>query len=150
MKLRLAGENRGKHALWLIAAIGVLFIVAFLSFIAVAWQFYSIRSAAKWFMGSQRYKTEVLAQSAGTARELKHIEWDGWGWAGQDTTVYLVFDSTDSLSVAAANHTPGKPNGIPCEVAQVRQLENHWYTVQFYTNEFWGRRNALDCTGVER
>ena len=87
-------------------------------------------------MWSQRYKSEVLAQSGGTTGELKHIEWDGWGWAGQDTTVYLVFDSTDSLAVAAANHAPGKFNGTPCEVAQVRRLESHWYTVQFYTDEF--------------
>ena|SRR5208283_2432312 len=57
---------------------------------------------------------------------------------------------TDSLSAEAANHAPGKFNGIPCEVAQVRQLESHWYAVQFYTNEFWGRRNALDCTGFGR
>jgi|SRR5208283_867712 hypothetical protein len=139
--------RRGK-TLWLFAAIGAFSIVAFLIIAAaVAWSFYSIRTAAKWSMWSQRYKSEVLAQSE-TARELKHIEWDGWGWAGQDTNVYLVFDSTDSLSAAATNHAPGKFNGLPCEVAQVRQLESHWYTVQFYTNEFWGRRNALDCTGV--
>jgi uncharacterized iron-regulated membrane protein len=150
VKLRLAKENRRSKWLWLFAAIGALFVVAFLviATAAIAWNIFSLRTATKWFMRSQRYKSEVLAQSGGTAGELKHIEWDGWGWAGQDTTVYLVFDSTDSLSMAAANHAPGKFNGIPCEVAQVRQLESHWYTVQFYTNEFWGRRNALDCRGV--
>ena len=67
-----------------------------------------------------------------------------------DTTVYLVFDSTDSLSVAAANHGPGKFNGTPCEVAQVGQLESNWYTVQFCTDEFWGRHNGLDCRGLGR
>jgi hypothetical protein len=152
VRLRLTDENRHSKRLWLVAAIGALFIAASLVITAaVAWNFYSIRTAAKWFMWSQRYKREVLAQSGGTAGELKHIEWDGWGFPGAgDTTVYLVFDSTDSLSVAAANHGPGKFDGIPCEVAQVRQLERHWYTVQFYTDEFWGRHNALDCRGLGR
>jgi hypothetical protein len=126
VKPRSADENRRNKTLWLFAAMG-----------------------SKWSMWSQRYKSEVLAQPE-TARELKHIDWDGWGLLGQDTNVYLVFDSTDSLSVAAANHAAGKFNGIPCEVAQVHQLESHWYTVQFYTNEFRGRRNALDCTGFGR
>jgi len=148
--MQLPDENRRKQTLRLVSAMGTLSIAAFLVITAVvAWQFYSIRSTAKWFMWSQRYKSEVLAQSGGAAGELKHIEWDGWGWVG-DTTVYLVFDSTDSLSVAAADHAPGKFNGIPCEVAEVNQLENHWYTVQFYTDEFWGRRNALDCRGLGR
>jgi hypothetical protein len=47
--------------------------------------------AAKWFARSHDYKSEVLAQPSSIG-ELRHIEWDGWGWAGQDTTVYLVFD----------------------------------------------------------
>jgi len=59
--------------------------------------------------------------------------------------VFLVFDPTDSLSAAAKSHSPGKFKGIPCEVPLVRRLESHWYTVRFYTDEYWGRRNALDC-----
>jgi hypothetical protein len=150
VKLQLAENNGRRKTPWIFWAIGSGAIVGCLVItVAVAWNFYSIRTATKWFLWSQRYKSEVLAQSGGAAGELKHIEWDGWGWVG-DTTVYLVFDSTDSLSVAAADHAPGKFNGIPCEVAQVSQLESHWYTVQFYTDEFWGRRNALDCTGLGR
>jgi hypothetical protein len=76
---------------------------------------------------------------------LRHIEWDGWGWAGMDTTVFLVFDPADSLSTAAKSHQPGKYNGLPCEVSRVRRLRSHWYNVQFYTDEYWDRRNALDC-----
>ena len=148
--LRLADEKRGSKTLWLLAIGAFLIAASLVITVAVAWNFYSIRTATKWFLWSQRYKSEVLAQSGGASGELKHIEWDGWGWAGQDTTVYLVFDSTDSLSVAAANHASGKFNGIPCEVAQVSQLESYWYTVQFYTDEFWGRRNALDCRGLGR
>jgi len=150
VKPRLADENRRRKTLWLLGAIGAFSIVTSLIITAaVAWSFYPIRASAKWSMWSHRYKSEVLAQPE-MARELKHIDWDGWGWAGQDTNVYLVFDSTDSLSMAGANRASGKFNGIPCEVAQVHQLESHWYTVQFYTNEFWGRRNALDCTGFGR
>ena len=122
--------------------IGMSLVAALLTFVGCQ----SSSDAAKWLAKSQNYKSEVLAQPTAIG-ELKHIEWDGWGWAGQDTTVYLVFDPTDSLSVAAKRQLPGKFSGLPCEVFLVRRLENHWYTVQFYTNEFWGRRGALNCTG---
>jgi hypothetical protein len=147
VRLRLTGENRRSETLWLVGAIGTLLVAASLVITAaVAWQFYAIRSATKWFMWSQSYKREVLAQSGGTARELKHIEWDGWGFPGAgDTTVYLVYDPTDSLSAAAKSHQPGKFVGIPCTVPLVSHLESQWYAVRFYTNEWWGRRNALDC-----
>ncbi len=147
MQLRSADENRRKQTLRLVSAMGTLSIAASLVITAVvAWQFYSIRSTTKWFMWSQRYKSEVLAQSGGTAGELKHIEWDGWGFPGAgDTTVYLVYNPTDSLSVAAKSHQPGKFVGIPCEVPRVSRLESQWYAVRFYTDEWWGRRNALDC-----
>ncbi len=94
---------------------------------------------ARWLVWSRSYKAEVLAQPNLANEELKHIEWDAWGWAGMDTTVYLVFDPTDSLSQAASNRQPGKYSGIPCEVFLVRRLESHWYTVWFYTNYEWGQ-----------
>jgi len=103
-------------------------------------------SAIRWRLSSRIYKAKVLAQP--TNGEFRHVEWGGWGWAGQDTTVYLVFDPTDSLSAAAKNHQPGKFNGLPCEVVVVDRMESNWYAVRFYTNEFWGRRNALNCTGL--
>jgi hypothetical protein len=99
----------------------------------------SVVNATRWLILSGRYKSRVLAQPA-LAGELKHIASDGWGWGGQDTTVYLVFDPTDSLSAAASNHKPGKFNGIPCEVALVRRMERQWYTAQFYADEYWSRR----------
>jgi hypothetical protein len=147
VKLRLADENRRSKTLRLVVAIGTSLIAASLVITAViAWQFYSIRSATKWLMWSQRYKREVLAQSGGTAGELKHIEWDGWGFPGAgDTTVYLVYDPTDSLSAAAKSNQPGKFVGIPCAVPLVSRLESGWYAVRFYTEESWGRRNGLDC-----
>jgi|HubBroStandDraft_6_1064221.scaffolds.fasta_scaffold723783_2 hypothetical protein len=94
---------------------------------------------ARWLLWSRSYKTEVLVQPSSANGELKHIEWDGWGWAGMDTTVYLAFDPSDSLSQAASSLQPGKYSGIPCEVFLVRRLESRWYTVCFYTNYEWGR-----------
>ncbi len=96
-----------------------------------------IRSTARWLIWSNDYKAKVLAQPATANSEMKHIEWDGWGWAGMDTTVYLVFDPTDSLSAAAQSHQPGKFNGIPFAVPLVHRMESHWYTVLFYTDESW-------------
>jgi len=100
-----------------------------------------IRSAARWMVWSHGYKKEVLAQPAAANGDLKHIDWDGWGFAGSDTSAFLVFDPTDSLSAAARSRQPGKFNGIPCEVFLVRRLESHWYTVQNYTNQGWGACN---------
>lgn len=97
----------------------------------------ALGTSARWLLRSQQYKAEVFTLPNVTNGELKHIEWDGWGWGGQDTIVYLVFDPTDSLSHAASSHQPGKYNGIPCEVFLVHRLESHWYTVQFYTNQDW-------------
>jgi branched-subunit amino acid ABC-type transport system permease component len=98
----------------------------------------AIRSAARWLAWSRDYKAQVLAEPQPPSGELKHIEWDGWGMFAQDTSVYLVYDPTDSLSAAAMNHKPGKFDHIPCKVPLVRRLESHWYTVMFYTSETWG------------
>jgi hypothetical protein len=98
-----------------------------------------LRETARWFASSQNYKRQVLAQPDPANGQLKHIEWDGWGWAAQDTNVYLVFDPTDSLSAAAKSRQPGKFNGIPCAVPHIRRLESQWYAVRFYTDDFWGR-----------
>ena len=95
---------------------------------------------ARWLIWSGRYKAQVLAASNPANGELRHIEWDGWGWAGMDTTVYLVFDPTNALS-KANSHGPGKFPGIPCEIYSAKRLEDKWYTVQFYTDREWRR----DC-----
>lgn len=103
--------------------------------------FSEAKTEARWLLSSRRYKSEVYAQPTPISGEFKHIEWDGWGWAGQDTTVYLVFDPADSLSRAASTHLSGKFAGIPCEVPKVSRLESQWYVVTFYTNQDWGRCN---------
>jgi len=93
---------------------------------------------ARWLIWSDSYKAAVMAQREPSNQELKHIEWDGWGWGGEDNYVYLVFDPADSLAAAAKIHQPGKYSGVPCEVVLVRRLEEKWYTVRFYTDRYWG------------
>lgn len=93
--------------------------------------------SARWLLNSGKYKREVLAQPTGTNRNLKHIEWDGWGWGGIDTVVYLVFDPDNALAQGAASGLAGKYPGLPCEVDRIHRLENHWFTVQFYTDTDW-------------
>ena len=107
-----------------------------------------LRPILRWTLWSHRYKSELLAQPAPVNAQLKHVEWEssGWGPIGP-TIVYLVFDPADSLSAAAKSHRPGRFSGIPCEVPRVRRLESHWYAVTFYTEESWGERNRLDCSG---
>lgn len=92
---------------------------------------------ARWMAWSGAYKAAVMGQPEPLDHELKHIEWDGWGWGGEDTSVYLVFDPMDALAGAGRSHQPGKYNGIPCEVDRVKRLEAKWYTVRFYTDRVW-------------
>jgi hypothetical protein len=103
----------------------------------------------RWLVRSRSYQAAVLAEPNSANEELKHCEWDGWGWAAEDTTVYLVFDPSDSLSAASREHRAGKFSGIPCEVPLVERMGKNWYAVRFYTDEWWGRRNALNCSGEE-
>ena len=127
-----------------IRVISILLVFCVVSF-AMFRNHYMIRNAARWSLWSHWYKAEVLAQPEGANGELKHVEWDGWGFAGAgDTNVYLVFDPTNSLSGAARSHRPGKFNGIPCEVPLVSRLEDRWYAVLFYTDEGWGKAH-FDC-----
>jgi hypothetical protein len=106
---------------------------------------YAIRNNARWSLRSHRYKAEVLARPETANGELKHVEWDGWGFPGAgDTTVYLVFDPANSLATAAKSHHPGQFSGIPCKVPLVSSLESRWYAVLFYTDERWGKAH-FDC-----
>jgi hypothetical protein len=98
---------------------------------------YDVHTTGRWLIQSGKYKAEVLAQPNSTNGELKHVEWDGWGFAGADTVEFLVFDPNDSLVAAARSRAPGKYSGIPCEVPSVRRLEKQWYTVEFYTDTYW-------------
>jgi hypothetical protein len=162
--LFIYSQQGGLLYLFLIAPIGflvclVLFVVAairkrprrslsmlltLVSFLAVSAALLknegALRPWLRWFLWSQRFKAEVLAQPTPANGELKHIEWDGWGGAPVgDWTAYVVFDPTDSLSAVARSSSHGKFMGIPCDVDQVRQLESGWYSVTLGMNQWWDR-----------
>ncbi len=114
----------------------------FLAISAVALLYnFQIRTFTRWFIWSRHYKNDVLEEPSQANGDLKHMEWDGWGWGGQDTTVYLVFDPTNSLAGDAQNDASGKLKGIPCEVSEVRRMDSHWYIVLIETGSW-------DCTEV--
>jgi hypothetical protein len=135
-------RKRGRKRLSILAIVAIYWAVS----AALIGNYSAVRDSARWFVWSHDFKPKVLTQPASANRGFRHVEWDGWGWAGMDTTVYLVFDPSDSLSAAAKSPKPGRYNGIPCEVFRVRRLQSNWYAVQFYTDEHWDARNALDCT----
>jgi hypothetical protein len=99
----------------------------------------AIRDTARWFLWANGYKAAVLRQPASENGEFKHTEWDGWGFVGADTVVYLVFDPNDSLRALTTHRPGGKSNGLSCDVSQIRRLESHWYAVTFFTDTSWGR-----------
>jgi hypothetical protein len=97
-----------------------------------------VRDHVRWLLMSGSYKSQVLAQFSG--EELKHTEWDFWGFAGvANTATFLVFDPTDSLAGAADAAPPIKARGLPCEVFRVRRLDQQWYAVLLYTDTYWGQ-----------
>jgi hypothetical protein len=130
------GKNRGI----LLLTLAVVWLV-FVSFFVYQGR---IRTAVRWSLRSHQYKNTLLARQTSSEDELKHMEWDDWGWGGINNTVYLVFDPTDSLSSAASSHQSGKFAGIPCRVPKVSRLENQWYAVTFYTDQDWDHCNPSD------
>jgi cell division protein FtsW (lipid II flippase) len=131
------GKGRSKRRT-LLPALAAFWVVSTIFFVFDIKHPSAIRTRTRWLLWSHNYEDRVLAQSASANGEFKHVEWDGWGWGGEDTTEFLVFDPTDSLSAAARSQQPGKFDGIPCQVPRVSRLESHWYTVVFYTNQSWG------------
>ena len=123
--------------------------LAILSMLAIFWllsvplfqNYLAIRSTARWLIWSNDFKARVAAQPTPANGNVKHVYWDGWGWGGENTDVYLVYDPTDSLSAASKSHQPGKFSGLPCKVDRVRRLERNWYAAQFYTGNDWDRCN---------
>lgn len=123
--------------------------LSILSMLAIFWilsvplfkNYLAIRSAARWSIWSNDYQAQVTAQPIPANGNVKHLNWDGWGWGGENTEVYLVFDPSDSLSAAAKSHQPGKFDGLPCKVDGVFRLERNWYTAQFYTGTDWDHCN---------
>ena len=117
----------------------LLMLAAFWAGSAMAMMNYSaVRDATRWFLWSRDYKAKVLSQADSGNAELRHTEWDGWGFVGMDTVVYLVFDPGDSLATISNDHSAVRFEGIPCRVPRIRRLESHWYAVMFYTDTSWG------------
>lgn len=94
-----------------------------------------------WLLHSTTYKAKLMKEPAPANGELRHVDWDGWGMFAQDTNVYLVFDPSDSLAIAARKGRSGKFPGIPCEVPRVQRLESHWYAAVMFTGSGWGDCN---------
>ncbi len=125
--------SKSGRGLSLLAALIVFWVVASILFV----NYDATRTHARWLLWSRHFKQYVLAQPEPANGELRHIEWDAWGYAGADTEIYLVFDPTDSLASESRKRTSGKFSGIPCEVFRLHHLENHWFTARFYTDEEW-------------
>lgn len=142
--LLVTGVVRKRQLVMVLAIFGAYVAVTAVVFI----DYGQLQPILRWTLWSHRYRSELLAQPAPANGQLKHVEWEssGWGPIGP-TIVYLVFDPADSLSAAAKSHLPGKFSGIPCEVPRVQRLESYWYAVTFYTEESWGERNRLNCSG---
>ena len=95
-----------------------------------------LRSEIRWWSSRPVWKQRVMAQS-NIPGQLKHLDWDGWGWGGNDTEVYLVYDPTDQLKNASRTSEGMHGPGIPCEVWQIQRLEPHWYNVVLFTDSDW-------------
>jgi hypothetical protein len=134
--LTLAFRKKGRRRLTMVSTVIVCCVLSAVLVVNDA----AIREAVRWALWSSSYKSEVLRQPDSGTGELRHVEWDGWGFAGAgNTVVYVVLDPTDSLAAEVKSHASGKFRGIPCEVHRVRRLEDHWYSVLLYTDTEWGR-----------
>jgi hypothetical protein len=111
--------------LWVAVMVPAFFAVSAVMFLGS----YPIRTSTRWLLWSEQYKRQVLTEPAPVNGDFKHIEWDGSGFAGSETTFFLVFDPTNSLAAAAHNNQFGKFKGIPCDVSYVDRMDSHWYLV---------------------
>jgi hypothetical protein len=87
----------------------------------------AVSEKVRWLAQSGKYKRDFERESTSANAELRHADWDMEGPAFATIYTYLVFDPSNSLASAALNHQPGKYPGLPCEVREVRRLENSWY-----------------------
>jgi len=129
--MRVWDANRRTAAVGLIVVYGI-------SLYGLCLKADDYRYFVRWMFDSKTYKAELLAIPSDSTSNLRHIEWDRSGFAGiANNIVYVVYDPGDRLSGAARQHSPGRFNGIPCEVFRVRRLESHWYSIDFYTDTAW-------------
>jgi hypothetical protein len=131
--------KRGRQRLITLYALVAYLVVPIL----VLTHYSLVRDHIRWFLLSGGYKAKVWAQPTFANEELKHAEWDIWGFAGMETTVFLVFDPTDSLAAALGAQPPVKARGLPCDVVRIRRLDRQWYVVLFYTDTYWGQGSCM-------
>ena len=117
-------------------------LLALVGFVTISWSLErneeTLRPLIRWHLRARQYKAELMTQPNPTNGELKHMEWDAWGFVPSGFNVtYLVFDPSDSLATAAKAGSQGRFAGIPCVVPRVYRLEKQWYGVEFYTDEDW-------------
>lgn len=138
MVLPICAAFRKRHQLLPVAVtLAVLWAVS-ASFICFHRVYpFALHESLTWLVSSRDYKREVLAQPAPANGGLNHMMWDGSGFAGIETNVYLVFDPTNKLSAAVRSHMLEKSDGEYCHVRLVRRLERNWYTVVFFTDQDW-------------
>lgn len=95
----------------------------------------TLRPELRWALFSHKFKKEVLSQPVERSDELRHVEWDAWGWGPVgDFTAYVVFDPDDSLQSKA--HLTNI-RGIPGDVLDVDRLGPRWYSVTLLGDDPW-------------
>lgn len=96
------------------------------------------RFDVRWFVTASDYKREVLMQPVPASGQLRHTEWDGWGFVPSgNTVVYVVYDPSNSLLESSKPNAHMSVSGLPCDVSRVKRLEENWYAVVFYTDTDW-------------
>ena len=94
-----------------------------------------LRPWARWLVASGRYTSLVLQQEPDPQTGLRYIEWDGWGWAGMDTSVDLVYDPTDTLAHEIRYNPKGRFAAIAEKTHFVQKMGRGWYSLTLYTSE---------------
>jgi hypothetical protein len=94
-----------------------------------------LRPWARWLVASRHYTSLVLKQQADPKTGLRYAEWDGWGWAGMDTSVELVYDPTDTLGCEIRHNPKGRFAELAEKTAFVQRLGPGWYSLTLYTGE---------------
>ena len=114
-----------------------LFAVLFFLIVSVSMFFSTehIRPWARWLVASGNYKKLVLQQTPDSQTGLRHIEWDGWGWVGSDTSVELVYDPTDTLAYEIKHNPKGRFWEIAEKTQSIQQLGRGWYSLTLYADE---------------
>lgn len=130
-----AVANQGRRRFQTFIALAVYLFVPIL----LLTHYSATRDHVRWMLLSRAYRAKVLEEPTPANGQFKHIEWDGWGFAGEDTTSFLVFDPTNSLAKSLDTQSPVKARGLPCGVVYVRRLGSQWYVALFYTDTYWGQ-----------